>query len=717
MAAADTTGSNASDDGAGEAAAASTADSASSNATADDPGDNREADDAVGDDEQDDDLADELDDDEPDDEDLEGELDDEDLEEDGAGGADLDADLDAEAETGADADDVIDVELDDEVEIAVGPGSDDEEAQPSVEIDTAVRRDDDAESTTTAAESAAIKTVASVRPANRAAAVATSTPEPPPAPLSFFETLQAVWREIIRKASNSTPTLPSRTVTVTIPAGAAVSAPIAFGGTDPDGDELTYSVAAQGVRTGPKYGTVTIDQATGTFTYDPDDETSGGVVTDTFTVTVVDSGSRWQGVLAFLNSSYTRGTTASMTIVVEPANTVPKTVSDSFSVIADSPVIGNVLINDTDPEGDPLTATLIGNPTHGSVNFHHDGSFTYTPDADYVGTDTFSYVATDGTTTSVVTEVHLTVATLPAGKTPSIGVQGLTWWSGLSEEDTDRALDMSRAAGVTSMRIDISWYVVEYNQGTYDFSLIDPLVNKMVAHNISVLGMLYDTPSWLSGSTNPHAAPLTSTSIALFSQFATATAQHYLGRIDTWEIWNEPNIPRFWDAPDPAAYAALLKVVYPAIKSVSNTATVVAGGLSPDGSGVDPLTFVQGMYASGAGGYFDALAMHPYTFPQLPSLAPVEAVHNLMTAYGDGAKQIWLTEVGAPTGTSPWAVSEEEQAQAVAMFVDFARNNPFVGPIYLYSLLDTGTDPADPEGNFGLIRRDFTPKPAWGVWL
>lgn len=556
----------------------------------------------------------------------------------------------------------------------------------------------------------------SLEPAPAATATAAAPSEDPVQKLTFFSMLEAIWREFIRKSRNSAPTLPAKIVTITIPAGAAASDPIAFGGTDPDGDELTYSVAAKGTRTGPKYGTVTIDQATGTFTYDPDDSLTG-TFTDTFTVTLTDSGSRWQGVLSFLNRATTSGVTSKMSVVVEPANQIPKSVADAFSVIADSPVIGNVLANDHDPEGQPLTATLISNPTHGSVNFHRDGSFTYTPEADFTGTDQFSYVAFDGAATSMVTAVTLMVAAVPASKTPSIGVQGLTWWSGLSDADTDRALDMAKSAGVTSMRLDISWYVVEYNEGTYDFSWIDPLVHKMVERNISVLGMLYDTPSWLSGSTNPHAAPTTATSIDLFSEFAAAAAQHYLGYIDTWEIWNEPNIPRFWAEPDPAAYAALLRAVYPAIKAVSGTATVIAGGLSPDSSGIDPLAFVQEMYDAGAGGSFDAIAMHPYGFPQLPSLTSVEAVYNVMAANGDGAKQIWLTEVGAPTGTSPWAVSEEEQAQAVAMFVDFARYNHYVGPIYLYSLLDTGTDPADPEQNFGLIRRDFTPKEAWGIWL
>lgn len=559
--------------------------------------------------------------------------------------------------------------------------------------------------------SSVVSAAITMPPTVTAAATPTpSAPAPAPTTPTLFSMLTSAWRDLTRKGA--APTVPSQQVSIMLPTSTAVSGSISFNANDPDGDSLTYSVPGKGTAAGPKYGTVTIDQATGTFVYDPVDTLTTGTITDTFTVTVSDGTTR-TGLLAFLRPSTGNTSSATVTVVVGPANQVPTAVSDSLSVIADSPASGNVLTNDTDPDGQPLTATLISDPRHGTVDFHADGSFTYTPERNFTGTDTFSYVATDGSATSAVATVTLTVATVPTGKTPTIGSQGITWWAGLTAEDADRALSMARAAGVTSMRIDITWYVVEMTQGTYDFSMIDLVVDKMVEHDMTILGMLYDTPAWLSGSPNPHTPP----DPALFAQFAAATAQHYLGEIDMWEIWNEPNIPRFWTTPDPVAYAELLQAVYPAIKAVSSTATIVAGGLSPDSSGIDPVTFVTAMYNAGAGGYFDALALHPYSFPQFPTLNSIEAVHDVMVANGDGAKQIWLTEVGAPTGTSPWAMSEADQAQAIAMYIDFARYNDYIGPVYLYSLLDTGTDPANPEDNFGLIRRDFTPKPALGVWL
>lgn len=544
---------------------------------------------------------------------------------------------------------------------------------------------------------------------------AAATPAPSPAPQnSFSEMLASLWRERNRIFNNTAPVLRSKQVTIELADSADASTPISLDGVDADGDVLTYSVAIPGSATGPKYGTVTIDQTTGTFVYDPREDLTFETITDTFTVTVSDNGSPVIGLIGFLKMLSGRTATATFTVVVRPANAAPVAVHDTQSGIANTTVTGNVLANDTDREGDSLTAMLVSNPEHGALLFSEDGSFTYTPDEGFTGKDAFTYVAWDGTTTSAPSKVTISVSAILDPRTPTIGVQGLSWWLGLSEADTNRALDMAKSAGLSAVRIDISWYVVEYVEGTYDWSGIDPLVNKIATRDMDVLGMLYDTPSWLSGKQDPHAAP---NKPELFARFAADTALHYSGQIDSWEIWNEQNIPRFWAIPNPEAYAALLQAVYPAIKAVDPDATVITGGLSPDGSGIDSVQFITRMYQAGAGGYFDAVALHPYSFPQLPSLDSVTAVHDVMTAYGDGAKKIWLTEVGAPTGTSPFAVSEEVQAQSIAMFIDWAWTTEYVGPVYLYSLLDTGSNRSDPEDNFGLIRRDFTPKPAFGVWL
>src|SRR5207247_597176 len=68
-----------------------------------------------------------------------------------------------------------------------------------------------------------------------------------------------------------------------------------------------------------------------------------------------------------------------------------------------------VLANDSDVDGDVLTPVLVSGPSHGSLTLNADGSFTYTPSANYNGTDSFAYKANDGSLDSNVATVTITI--------------------------------------------------------------------------------------------------------------------------------------------------------------------------------------------------------------------------------------------------------------------------------------------------------------------
>jgi VCBS repeat-containing protein len=101
----------------------------------------------------------------------------------------------------------------------------------------------------------------------------------------------------------------------------------------------------------------------------------------------------------------------------------PSAVADSYETNEDTPLVvaaPGVLANDSDPDGDPLTATNATDPANGTLALNADGSFTYTPDANFVGTDTFTYTATDGTAASSAATVSVTVFhTMCTGETVS----------------------------------------------------------------------------------------------------------------------------------------------------------------------------------------------------------------------------------------------------------------------------------------------------------
>ena len=106
-------------------------------------------------------------------------------------------------------------------------------------------------------------------------------------------------------------------------------------------------------------------------------------------------------------------------MVVNPVNDAPVAVADGLygcptemEVVVPPPAVclpEGVLCNDTDLESDPLTADLVTDAGHGSVALAADGSFTYTPDADYHGPDSFTYRAYDGSAYSAPATVSIDV--------------------------------------------------------------------------------------------------------------------------------------------------------------------------------------------------------------------------------------------------------------------------------------------------------------------
>jgi hypothetical protein len=91
----------------------------------------------------------------------------------------------------------------------------------------------------------------------------------------------------------------------------------------------------------------------------------------------------------------------------------PTAVNDSYIAVMNNPIsvsaAAGVLANDTDIDGNPITAVVVSQPGHGSLVLNPDGSFTYTPSTGYFGADSFTYKDTDGTLDSNVATVSLTV--------------------------------------------------------------------------------------------------------------------------------------------------------------------------------------------------------------------------------------------------------------------------------------------------------------------
>ena len=117
------------------------------------------------------------------------------------------------------------------------------------------------------------------------------------------------------------------------------------------------------------------------------------------------------------------GGSATVTIYDDPsevpaANAAPVADNDSYDTGFETELTidaGNGVLNgDTDADGDALTATLVGNPSNGSVSLNSNGSFVYTPNAGFSGADSFTYQANDGTANSNLATVNVNVGAAPS---------------------------------------------------------------------------------------------------------------------------------------------------------------------------------------------------------------------------------------------------------------------------------------------------------------
>ncbi len=112
---------------------------------------------------------------------------------------------------------------------------------------------------------------------------------------------------------------------------------------------------------------------------------------------------------------------ADRTIYLDGRNNAPIAVNDAGTVNEDATLTGaSVLANDTDFDGNALTAALVSGPAHGVLIFNANGTFTYTPDANYNGSDSFTYKANDGTANSNIATVNLTVTAVNDAPTTSV---------------------------------------------------------------------------------------------------------------------------------------------------------------------------------------------------------------------------------------------------------------------------------------------------------
>ena len=298
-----------------------------------------------------------------------------------------------------------------------------------------------------------------------------------------------------------------------------------------------------------------------------------------------------------------------------------------------------------------------------------------------------------------------------------------------NESDNER-LALAKSIGIDLVRVAVEWRRLQPDGANgfdqwYGGALAD-FLNRANQQGVGVYLMVSGTPCWASA--DPHKNCQWN---SYNRSYQPANPQHYANmmrelvrkhghQVVAWEIWNEPNIGRFWAQPDPIAYTNLLKAASQAIKAQKGNAIVIGGAIA----GTD-FAFLQGMYSQGANHFYDALSLHPYTAgaPDDCSLylsnfyCGIEGI-RAMQLHNKDYRPIWLTEFGWSSFNGYGGVGEYNQQQYMQQALRRIKTWDFVAVASWYNLIDTNFDKGAPqfEHNMGLFRSNSQPKPA-ANWL
>lgn len=278
----------------------------------------------------------------------------------------------------------------------------------------------------------------------------------------------------------------------------------------------------------------------------------------------------------------------------------------------------------------------------------------------------------------------------------------------------EQRIGYMRDAGVFLDRTDFWWHIIEPEKGVWSFDWPDKVVATMEEAEIQLYPILCYGAAWYPDAEKN--APVTEAERADFAEYVRRVVGRYAGRMDTWSVWNEPNIASFWrPEPDPALYTEMLKVTSAAAREV-NPNVKLAGPVAAPLDGFDRI-FVERCFQLGALEHIDIFDHHYYIQSAPEDRVPQEIreIRALMRRYG-AEKPIWISETGVSSGAPGDADRYARQAALVVRnhLVCLAEG---VDRIYYFDLQNWYDDPESTWDSFlGLVEADGDPKPAFHAY-
>ena len=365
--------------------------------------------------------------------------------------------------------------------------------------------------------------------------------------------------------------------------------------------------------------------------------------------------------------------------------------------------------------------------------------------ADLIGSDlTDAFTPQDGTVASQPSQPAL--VPLPTSNW-GYGFQVHMW--GFNNDAKQQVFGLIRQAGFTWMKHQVEWDAVETQQGQYTWTELDSIVDGATANNTKVLLSLQHAPAFYRSASSG----LFPTDPSTYQTFMQAVATRYKGKVQAYEVWNEENLSRETGVGnvDPSHYLPILKAGYTGIRAGDPNATVLLGAPSPTGTtspgvSIDDVQYMTQLYALNGGEakhYYDAVSVHPSGFSNPPDCTPatpacslsgywntdpsffaftrVGQYRDLMVRNGESNKRIWFTEFGYCSAAAPPPgyeyckyLTAQNQADFLVQALTKARGLDYLGGLIVWNLnFQLVVPETDEKWGFGVVRDDWTPRPAY----
>jgi hypothetical protein len=312
--------------------------------------------------------------------------------------------------------------------------------------------------------------------------------------------------------------------------------------------------------------------------------------------------------------------------------------------------------------------------------------------------------------------------------------------------------DWTSDLGVRWFRQQIEWKDIEVAPGQYIWTELDNIIDHLYSRGYHILISPVKAPSFYAANNGIPSDPET------FARFAGVLADRYKGRVDAYQIWNEPNLAGESGAPiNVRRYVELLEKGSASIRAKDPYAIIAMAALSPTGvndpnAAIDDVEYLKQLLAFNnaevcKSNYFDVVGAHtgsnlnpPDTFwPNNPGPGPgwqnhpsfyfrrVEQLYEALKAVPGCDRQVWLTEFGWASSPNPAPgyeyarfVSEQQQGDYVRRAYEIINNNyPWMGVTFLwqlnFGLPEVTSNPNDEKVAWGILRRDKTKRPSYFV--